>query len=66
MVNPEYLPASFKFHNPSKMKKAHYQALLEHWYEHQQNVRIDTAFEFKGYWDPSSESVLNASNGHLS
>jgi hypothetical protein len=66
MVDPEYLPAGFKFHDPSKMKKVRYQALLEHWYECQQNVRIDTALEFKGYWDLSSESVLNASNGHIS
>jgi hypothetical protein len=65
MINPKYLPDDFIFRDPSKMKKAHYQALLEHWYERQQNAKINTVFEFKGYWDPSSESVLNADDGFL-
>jgi hypothetical protein len=62
MVDPKYLPADFKFRDPSKMKKAHYQALLEHWYGRQQNAKINIAFEFKGYWDSSSESVLGSND----
>ena len=60
MIDPRYLPPSFIFRDPSKMKKAHYLALLEHWYERQQDNTINTVFTFKGYWDPSTESVITA------
>jgi len=63
MIDAEYLPINFKFRDPSKMKKSHYQALLEHWYERQQGAAINTTFEFKGYWDSSSESVQTADVG---
>jgi len=58
MVDVEYLPVNFLFRDPSKMKKTHYQALLEHWYERQEDERISTVFAFKGYWDPSTDSVI--------
>jgi hypothetical protein len=64
MIDAEYLPIDFKYRDPSKMKKSHYQALLEHWYERQQDAEINTTFEFKGYWDSSSESVQTANVGH--
>ena len=57
MIDPEYLPARFIFRDPSKMKKVHYQALLEHWYRRQEDDAVDTAFAFKGYWDASTDSV---------
>jgi hypothetical protein len=64
MIDAEYLPINFKFRDPSKMKKSHYQALLEHWYERQQGAGINTTFKFKGYWDSSSESVQTANVRH--
>jgi hypothetical protein len=62
MISRKYLPADFVFREPSKMKKAHYRALLEHWYRRQRDDTVDVVFAFKGYWDPSSESVMAASD----
>jgi hypothetical protein len=58
MIDPQYLPPGFIFRDPSKMKKIHYKALLEHWYERQQDGSVGTVFAFKGYWDASSDSVI--------
>jgi hypothetical protein len=58
MIDPKYLPADFEFRDPSKMKKVHYQSLLEHWYTRQEDNSIETVFAFRGYWDPSSDSVI--------
>ena len=60
MIDSEYLPPDFKFRDPSKMKKAHYQLLLEYWYKRQQNPDVDTVFAFKGFWDHGSNSVVAA------
>jgi hypothetical protein len=60
MINPKYLPPNFVFRDPSKMKKAHYQALLDHWYSRQEDEMTSTVFAFKGYWDPASGSVVTA------
>jgi len=64
MIDPKYLPADFTFRDPSKLKKAHYQALLEHWYERQEDDNIDTVFAFKGYWDTSEDSVITIDDHH--
>ena len=64
MIDPKYLPADFVFRDPSKMKKTHYQALLEHWYGRQEDDGTETIFAFKGYWDPSRESVMAANDKH--
>jgi hypothetical protein len=58
MIHHKYLPDDFTFRDPSKMKKAHYRSLLEHWYVRQEDDSIDIAFAFKGYWDPSNDSVV--------
>jgi hypothetical protein len=58
MIHHKYLPDNFTFRDPSKMKKAHYRLLLEHWYKRQEDDSIDIAFAFKGYWDPSNDSVV--------
>ena len=60
MIDPEYLPPDFKFRDPSKMKKSHYQLLLEYWYERQGDPDIDTVFAFSGFWDHGSNSVVAA------
>jgi hypothetical protein len=60
MIDPEYLPPDFKFRDPSKMKKFHYQLLLEYWYERQGDPDIDTVFAFSGFWDHGSNSVVAA------
>jgi hypothetical protein len=57
MISPKYLPANFVFRDPSKMKKAHYRSLLEHWYARQEDG-VRSIFAFRGYWDPSSDSVM--------
>jgi hypothetical protein len=57
MIDHKYLPAGFRFRDPSKMKKTHYQALLEHWYERQEDENTDIVFAFKGYWDLANEAV---------
>jgi hypothetical protein len=62
MIHPIYLPDDFIFRDPSKMKKIHYQSLLEHWYTRQEDDRIKVAFSFKGYWNPSSGSVIAVAN----
>jgi hypothetical protein len=64
MIDPKYLPADFVFRDPSKMKKTHYQALLEHWYGRQEDDDTETVFTFKGYWDPSRDSVMVANDKH--
>jgi hypothetical protein len=64
MIDPMYLPADFIFRDPSKMKKCHYQALLEHWYQRQQSAKVDKVFKFKGYWDASQELVVAVLEGH--
>jgi len=58
MIDPKYLPVDFVFRDPSKMKKVHYQALLEHWYGRQEDDGTETVFAFKGYWDPARDSVM--------
>ena len=63
MIDPQYLPPGFVFRDPSKMKKIHYKALLEHWYERQQDGSVGTVFAFKGYWDASSDSVITVPDG---
>jgi hypothetical protein len=62
MIDHEYLPAYFRFRDPSKMKKMHYQALLEHWYDRQEDENVDIVFAFKGYWDASTDSVVTVNN----
>jgi hypothetical protein len=62
MIDRKYLPADFVFRDPSKMKKTHYRALLEHWYKRQEDDAVDIVFAFKGYWDSSSESVITVSD----
>ena len=64
MIDPKYLPADFVFRDPSKMKKAHFQALLEHWYGRQEDAGTKTVFAFKGYWDASRNLVMAVDNKH--
>jgi hypothetical protein len=64
MISSHYLPVDFTFCDPSKMKKFHYQSLLEHWYTRQEDDTIDIVFTFRGYWDPSSESVIAVTDKH--
>ena len=58
MIDPEYLPPNFMFRDPSKMKKVHFRALLDHWYRRQEDERVNRVFAFKGYWDVSSNTVI--------
>ena len=58
MIHHKYLPDDFTFRDPSKMRKAHYQSLLEHWYMRQEDDSIDVVFAFKGYWNPSDNLVV--------
>jgi hypothetical protein len=64
MISPHYLPVDFTFRDPSKMKKFHYQSLLEHWYTRQEDDSIEIVFTFRGYWDSSSESVIAVTDKH--
>jgi hypothetical protein len=64
MISPHYLPVDFTFRDPSKMKKFHYQSLLEHWYTRQEDDGIDIVFTFRGYWDPTSDSVIAVTDKH--
>jgi hypothetical protein len=64
MISPHYRPVDFIFCDPSKMKKFHYQSLLEHWYTRQEDVSIEIVFTFRGYWDLSSDSVIAVTDKH--
>ena len=64
MISPCYLPVDFTFRDPSKMKKFHYQSLLEHWYTRQEDDSIEIVFTFRGYWDSSSDSVIAVTDKH--
>jgi hypothetical protein len=44
------------------MKKMHYQVLLEHWYDCQEDENVDIVFTFKGYWDTSTNFVVTVDN----
>jgi hypothetical protein len=48
-ISREYLPAGFQLRDPSKLTKQNATALLEFWYKRQDDKKVKTTLEFRGF-----------------